>query len=137
MAQRKREADPPTQIAELERALASKGLERGYVLRGDERYFREQATQRIREKAVAEGLEVCFHDGKDPDFQLGACLEDLTGRSLFAAERLVVIRNAEALLKKSGKEQSPLTRALLAFVEHEELGGAVVLSAATVRTAWP
>jgi hypothetical protein len=55
MAARKtkaREPDPRAQLAELLAALERGGLARGYVLRGDERYFRDRALEAIKARAI-------------------------------------------------------------------------------------
>ncbi len=132
---RTREADPLTELAALEAALEHDGLARGYVVRGEERYFRDHASESIRSRAVARGFEVCLHDAEDKqgDFQLARLIEDLSGAGLFAAQRLVIVRNPHERLKKVGEEESPLTRALLAFVRSPADPGCVVLSDPSLR----
>ena len=127
-----READPPTQVRQLEAALERDGLARGYVLRGEERYFRERALDSIKRRAQADNLEVHFHDGDDPDFALSRLLDDLSGGGLFAARQLIVARNVEKSLKKVGKDAGPLTRAITAFIGGED-AGTVVVSVASLR----
>jgi len=134
-ARRKRQADPPTQLAELARALESGEPAPGYVLRGDERYFHERAIDLLRARAEALGFEVCLHDAyppPNPDFRLGTLIDDLSGSGLFAARRLVVVRNPGELLKKVDGRDSPLTEAVRTFVGAGN-AGCVVLSAASLR----
>ena len=133
-ARRKREADPPELMRELASALSGGELPRGVVLRGEERYFREKAVDLLRAKAVESGFEVCVHDAErgNPDFRVAALIDDLSGGGLFATRRLVVIRNAAESLKKVGSQASPLTSAILAFVEASD-SGSVVLSLPTLR----
>ncbi len=110
-------------------------MRRGYVLRGEERYFQEQALELIRGRAEKDGFEVCVHDAKrpQPDFSLSALIDDLSGGGLFAAARLVVLRNPEDPLKKVGGKPSPLTHALQAFVSDAQNPGCVVLCAGSIR----
>ena len=114
-ARKKREADPPTQVEALARALAG-GAEpkRLYVFRGEERYFREAAIRLVQERCASLGHEVVQYSTKDPDFDAGRLNGDLSGGSLFAAARCIVVRDATPLLKKEGREQGPFVRAALA-----------------------
>lgn len=130
-AQKAREPDPPTQLRELEGALERGGLQRGYVLRGDERYFRDRALEAIKERAAKDGLELRMHDGEDPDFALGRLLDDLGGGGLFAARELVVARNVEKELQKVEGEASALARGIEAFLGSD--AGTVVVSAPALR----
>ncbi len=130
-AKKPREADPPEQLAELEAELG-RGLRRGYVLRGEERYFRERALDRIRARAGAEGLEVRLHDAENPDYSLARLLDDLSGSGLFAARQVVVARNVEKELAKAGKEKSPLVQAAEAFLAGPD-AGTLVIACASLR----
>ena len=133
-ARRQREPSPPEQLRQLQAQLEREpGLALGYVLRGEERYFRERALGSLRARAVQLGLEVCAHDAGDPDFELQALLADLSSGSLFADARCVLVRGADPLLKGTKKDPSPLTRAALAFAAQEGQGGSVVISAASLR----
>ena len=116
--------------ASLQSALERGGLARGYALRGEERYFRERAIELLRRAAEEKGLEVAFHDGErgNPDFELAHLIDDLSGGGLFG-RRLVVVRHPAEHLKKVEGEDSPLTRALLAFLASD--AGTVVLSDGT------
>lgn len=134
MAVRKeREPDPPAQVRELARAIAAGGLGHGYALRGEERYFREQALAIVLDAARARGLEIAKHDVDDPDFHLGALLDDLSAAPMFAAARCVVVRNAGALLKKEDREDSILTRALIAFIGDAHGEGSIVVDSDSLR----
>jgi DNA polymerase III delta subunit len=129
MAARKakaREPDPPTQLAELAAGIERGGLARGYVLRGEERYFRDRALDAIRVRAVADGLEVRIHDGDDPDFSPAALMNDLGGGGLFSARQLVVARSIEKHLPKTAKEESALLTKLIAFLGGADVGALVV-----------
>jgi DNA polymerase III delta subunit len=130
-ASKPREADPATQVRDLEAALARGGLARAYVLRGEERYFRDRALEALRARALADGLEVRLHDAEDPDFALTRLLDDLGGAGLFAARQLVVARNVEDELQKVDQRASPLARALEAFLAAD--AGTAVVSAAALR----
>ena len=120
-ARKKRDPDPPAQLHELARVLEG-GLARGYVFRGEERYFRDQGYRRVREAAEACGMEICTHDAEagSGDFRLASLIDDLSGGGLFAARRLVCIRNAGSHLKKLDGKSSPLARAIAAFVSNPE-----------------
>lgn len=133
-ARKSREPDPPEQLRELQRSLSS-GVKRGYVFRGEERYFREEALAHVRAAAVAEGVEVCAHDAEvsSRDFHLSTLIDDLSGGGLFAARRLILIRNAGAHLKKVATKSSPLARAIAAFVSSPENAGVVCLSEPSIR----
>ncbi|HEV8114163.1 MAG TPA: hypothetical protein VGR31_15430 [Planctomycetota bacterium] len=135
MAARKAaEPPPPAQLAELERALAGTGpLARGYVVRGEERWFRDAALAAIVEAAARRGLDVARHDGADPDFDAGALLADLSAPSLFAPARLLVVRGAGALLKKEGSSDAPFASAALAFLRGRAVAGALVIEAESLR----
>jgi DNA polymerase III delta subunit len=133
MAARKKREEPISQLAALLRSIEAEGLARGYVLRGDERYFRDQADRAIRERAASDGLEVCVHDAKDPDFDLPKLLDDLSSGGLFAAQRLVLLRNAGVPMKDHGGKGGALARPLLSFLGSAESPGTVVISADTLR----
>jgi len=132
-----REPDPQTQLETLWRELSGGRttktvLARGYVFRGDERWFREQGARMIARLAGEAGHEVTRHDAHDPDFDAAMLMDDLAARPMFASERCVVVRGAAQLLKKEGKADAPLTRAVRAFLEGP-LGGTVVLDAEGLR----
>lgn len=122
-----------TQLRTLHRDLASGPLAPAYLLRGDERWFREKAITFLRKRAGELELEVCAHDGADPDFQPARLLDDLAGGGLFAAARLVLVRNGDALLKKSGKADAPLTVAAIAAVQSPDFPGCVAIAASSLR----
>jgi DNA polymerase III delta subunit len=127
MAARKaREANPQTQLAELVRGIEREGLAHAYLLRGDERYFRDRALDAIKARAVADGLDVRMHDGEDPDFSPARLMDDLGGSGLFAARQLVVARGVEKELPKTAKEESALLDKLLAFLGGSDVGTLVV-----------
>ena len=106
-ARRRRAPDPPAQLAELAKSLDGEELARGYVLRGEERYFHERAIDLVCARAAALGHEVCRHDvapPSNPDFRLSTLIDDLSGGGLFAARRNSMAR-ATARTRSSG---SPL-----------------------------
>lgn len=141
MAARKpREPDPPEALDRLRSDLESAGLLRGYVLRGEELYFRERAIDALKARAVADGYEICLHDAStktNPDFRLSGLIDDLTGTGLFAPRRLVVVRHPEDALAKAGKADAPLTSAVLRFLETPDDVGSIVLSAVSLRVDHP
>lgn len=127
-----KEADPRAEWNAFEGALAgSPRLAPAYLLRGAERWFRDRAVTALVERAKATELEICRHDTKDPEFRAQSLIDDLTSVGMFASERLVVIAEPEALLKKSGGDDSALTKAVRGFVARK--GGTVVLVADGLR----
>jgi DNA polymerase III delta subunit len=134
-ARRKAEPAPPQLLETLRRELASGEPRRGYVLRGEELYFREQAIDLLRARASELGWEVATHDAVrgNPDFSLARLTDDLSGSGLFSAQRLVVVRNPAEPLKKSGRDDSSLTRVLKSFLADPGRPGTVVLSANALR----
>jgi len=138
-AARRREPDPPTQLARLAEALRGASGTRALVLRGEERYFRERGIELALAAAAERGLEACRHDLKDPEFELARLLDDLGAQPLFAAARCVVVRNAdgptighERPLDKVDGKASPLTRSALAFLGRAD-AGMLVVDARTLR----
>lgn len=125
-AARKREPDPPTQLRALGSELERNGPARGYALRGDEAYFVERGIELVQRSAQARGLELARHDQKDPEFALARLLDDLAAAPLFASARCVVVRNADALVKKSGKDDAPFVRAAASFLGRKS--GVLVVS---------
>lgn len=132
MAAKKRAAAPPQQLADLARRL-KKGLGKIIVLRGEERWFVEEALKLILERAEKDDLEISRHDTSDPEFAAPRLLDDLLASPLFAVDRLVVARNVEDLLKKQGKEPSALTRSVSAAVADDTRGGCVVITCRKLR----
>lgn len=132
-----REVEPWSELEALESALKRGEIARGYALRGEERYFRERALTALRAKAESLGYEVCAHDVEKEtvasDFQLARLIDDLSGGGLFAARRLVVVRNPGDLLRKIDGQDSPLTRAALAFVQSPQESGTLALSDSGLR----
>jgi len=122
--------DPRQELRRLIQGL-KQGLAPGYVLRFDERWFAEQALERIKAAAAQAGLELCYHDGSDPGFEPALLLDDLCGTAMFASARCVVFRAPEEHLKKCGERESPATRAIRSFLEGKR--GTVVLSASGLR----
>lgn len=130
-----REPDPRAQLEELRAQLKSGRLLPGYVLRGEERYFRDRALAEILAAARAAGAEVCRHEARSPEFSARGLHADLGGGGLFASERCVVIEEPEELLRKSGGKSAPLARAIEAFLGAG--AGTVVLAADSLRADNP
>lgn len=138
-----READPGSQLEQLQAALASGDLPRGIVLKGEERYFREQGIAIVCAAASARGLELCRHDAHDPDFDARALCSDLSAPPMFAGARLVVVRHANALVKKEkhdddeeeqGAAVAPAAvRAILSFLADQGTAGTLVIDAESLR----
>jgi DNA polymerase III delta subunit len=134
---REREPDPDAQIAALEQALGGGPLPRAVLLRGDERWFRESALRVAVDAAKRGGLEISRHDAGDPDFSLSALTSDLLAAPMFAAARCVVLRNANAVLKKDEGELPPAARALSAFVGDTHSPGLAIVEAEGLRADHP
>ncbi|MFN0243244.1 MAG: DNA polymerase III subunit delta [Planctomycetota bacterium] len=129
-----KEVDPPTQIARLALALQSGvALPRGVLVRGDERYFREQALALVRAAGEKHALEIAAHDAHDPDFDLRALASDLAALPMFSSGRLIVLRNAGSLLKKESAAENGILRALVAFLSDTTIPGALVVDAESLR----
>ena len=126
--------DPhPDESLSLLRAALEGGLPPLVILRGEERWYRDQGVRSVLEVATAQGLEICRHDAADPEFSLATLLDDLTGGALFASGRAVSIENAHVLLTKNARLHSPaLQEALLARL-HSDSPGTVVLGADKLR----
>jgi DNA polymerase III delta subunit len=135
MAARKaQDPPPPARLLELERELAAaKELARGFVVRGDERWFRDAAVHLLVDAGKRLGLEVARHDALDPDFDLAGLLADLAAPSLFASARLLLIRNAGALLKKESDADAPFALAAVAFLRGRAVEGTLVVEAESLR----
>jgi DNA polymerase III delta subunit len=135
MAARAQVPPPPVQLSGLASSLEKEGLARGYVLRGEESYFRERAIELLKARADEAGWEVRLQDAdrSNHDFKIAEAIGDLTGGGLFASQRLVVIRNAERYLRKAEGKKSALTGAIERFVTAGENPGCVVLSAISLR----
>jgi DNA polymerase III delta subunit len=139
-AERRADPGPAETLAGLLAELGRSPVRRAYLLRGEERYFRERAIQALRARAAEQGWEVALHDaqGGNPDFRLERLIEDLSGGGgLFCAHRLVVVRHPEEILRKSGDAEAAFLRAALAFLGASEEGGALVLSAESLRADSP
>lgn len=135
MAARKaRDPHPDEELRELEASLRD-GTEpvRGYVIKGEERYFRERAARLVCEAATRLGFELCKHDTKDPEFALSSLLDDLTGGALFASARCVLVQNAAALLSKSGRQYAPAFIAAANARLASDEPGTIVLTAESIR----
>lgn len=135
MAQRKAKvAWPPEQLDALERELASGVLHPGYLIKGEERWFRERAVARIVALARERGLELARHDGNDPDFELYALLDDLAAAPMFAEGRVVVVLSPEARKltdKRADGKPSAFTTAAIAFLKRRR--GVLVVSTRSLR----
>ncbi len=129
---RKREPTPTEELGSLERDLAG-GLLPAYVLRGEERYFRERAARAIEAAAATRSIEVVRHDVKDPEFDLSRLLDDLAGGALFSSARCVVVHHADSLIKKGAKRYTPALASAINSRLATKDGGVVVLAAETLR----
>ncbi|MEM7516935.1 MAG: hypothetical protein AAF368_08445 [Planctomycetota bacterium] len=121
----KRELDPASQVRQLRTELERGAPLRGYVLKGEERFFIEQGLEAIQTAARKKNWEIVKHDGGDPDFQLQHLLGDLQAVSMFSEGTCVLIRRAEEPLK--GGKDAPLARALVAYLKRQGQPGCVAL----------
>ena len=135
MARRTREPAPYEVLASLATALEGGPPLRGYVLRGEERYFQERALECLRAAVERVSWEVRLHDAQrgNPDFRLAGVIDDLGGAGLFHAQSLVVVRHAEEALKTVAGDPSPLTLAIERFAVSDGDPGAVVLTGTGLR----
>lgn len=134
MAGKKREAPPHAQLAAFLKALGeADALAPGYLLRGEERYFRRRALDALRERAEALDIEVVAHDASDPDFDPQLLVGDLGTPPMFASTQLLIAREVDPLLKKTGTKPSPFVRAVLGFLDRAEPGRSVVVAATAMR----
>ncbi len=124
-----READPSTQIRELEARLAKGELPRAVLLRGAEFYFRDRAAALVVEAAKRSGAEICRHDADSNEFDAQALLGDLCSSGLFAATRLVVIESPEKVAKKD----TTILRGVTTFLENKETPGTLLLVSESLR----
>ena len=132
-ASKPKEAAPHDELAALERALAGGALPRAFVVRGEERWYRERALERIVAASRAGELELARHDPQDPDFALGSLCDDLAAPPMFAGARAVVVRNAHTLLKKEGTSESAFLRAAQTFLGDAKRAGVLVVEAESLR----
>lgn len=126
-----KEAHPEEVLAELRSATQARGLACGYVVRGEELYYRNEVLDLLRTLARAKNLEVSQHDAKEPGFDPQRLQGDLVGGGLFSAGRMVVVFSPEDLLKKDGSKEKPLARAIPKFLAAGT--GCVVLVADGLR----
>jgi len=136
-AKKKRDPHPEEELRDLSAALKSGDPARGYVLRGEERYFRDRASKLITQQALLHGQELCRHDAKDPEFSLSRLLDDLTGGALFATARCIHVENVGGLLKKGGKQYAPafITAATARLTSTEP--GTLVIAGDAIRADNP
>lgn len=130
-----KEAAPPVQLAQLERALAGDAeLARGYLVRGEERWFRDVAVATLVAAAERRGLEIVRHDGADPDLDLAGLQADLTALPMFASARFVLVRGVSLLLKREDQDgEAPIVAAAATFLRDRSVPGALVLETETLR----
>jgi len=138
-APKPKEAAPPVQIAQLERSLAGDApLARGYLVRGEERWFKDAAVSILVAAAERRGLEIVRHDAADPDFDPAGVQGDLTAAPMFASARLVVLRSYSQLLKKEEQAaEAAISAAASSFLRGSSVPGALVLEAETLRVDHP
>ncbi len=142
-----REAHPSTQVAELRAKLASGDLPRAILVKGEERYFRDRAVEVACAAGTERGFELCRHDARDPEFDASALCHDLSAAPMFAAARMLVVRNLSALLKSEKSEDGDapdapraapaVSRAILRFLAdrapHYAIGGTLVIDSEALR----
>lgn len=126
---KKREEAPPLAQQRLERSLAAGDWLPAYILRGEERYFRERMAELVLKAAQQRGLELCRHDAKHPEFSLTRLCDDLRGGALFATARCVIVHQISPLLTKNSRDYSQALVELLCARIQQSSGGTLVLSA--------
>ncbi|HTF87585.1 MAG TPA: hypothetical protein VK843_04190 [Planctomycetota bacterium] len=132
-----REAHPEEVLEGLRAELGGGKLAPGYVVRGEELFYKNAAIDLVRERARNQELELCSHDTKESGFDAQRVQDDLLGGGLFSSGRLVVIQAPEDLLKKGeGKEKErPVARAIAKFLTAG--AGTLVLVAEGLRVDNP
>ncbi|QDU67052.1 DNA polymerase III subunit delta [Engelhardtia mirabilis] len=131
---KKRESPPHVQVAAFEKSLAvASQLAAGYLVRGDEGYFRRRVLDALRSRSEALDVEVVVHDASDPDFDPQVLLGDLATPPMFASAQLIIAREVDGLLKKVGSKDSPFVRGILSFLERAEAGRSVAIAANAMR----
>ena len=126
-----KEAHPEEVLGELRTALAATDLAAGYVVRGEELFYRNAALDLLRARARERNFEVCAFDAKEPGFDVQRVQDDLLGGGLFASGRLVILQAPEELLKKDDGKERPVARAIAKFLGAK--AGVVVLVAEGLR----
>jgi len=126
-----KEAHPEEVLVELRGALAGGELAPGYVVRGEELFYRNAALDLLRAEARRKNLELCAHDTKEPGFDAQRVQDDLLGGGLFSSGRLVVLQAPEELLKRDDGVDRPVARAIAKFLAAK--AGSVVLVAEGLR----
>ena len=101
-----REPHPAEELRRLQAGLRG-GLARGYVLRGEESWYRRSALELLLATARERSHEISRHDAGDAQFDLQALHGDLLGRSLFGDARCIVLNQPAELFKKQGRAESP------------------------------
>ncbi len=126
-----KETHPEEVLGALRTALTGGALAPGYVVRGEELFYRNAALDLLRVSARALKLELCGHDTRDSGFDALRLQDDLGGGGLFAAGRLVIVQAPEDLLKKDDGKERPVARAIARFLASK--AGCVVLVAEGLR----
>ncbi|MBK8179121.1 MAG: hypothetical protein IPK67_09595 [Planctomycetes bacterium] len=126
-----KEAHPEEVLDGLRASLGRGAPAPGYVVRGEELFYRNGALDLLRGRARELQYEVCVHDVKESAFEVTRLQDDLVGGGLFSAGRLVVIHAPEDLLKKDGGAERPVARAIGKFLTAK--AGSVVLVAEGLR----
>ena len=110
-----REPHPAEELRRLQAGLRG-GLARGYVLRGEESWYRRSALELLLAAARECSYEISRHDAGDAQFDLQALHGDLLGRSLFGDARCIVLNQPAELFKKQGRAESPATTSVVKFL---------------------
>lgn len=133
MARAKGEASPMEQLEALARTLAGTPIPRAFLVRGEERWFRDQALELLLANARKASFELARHDPQDPDFSLRALCDDLAAAPMFASARCVLVRNGAALIKKEGGDDAPFVRAARSWLDDAAREGMLIVEAESLR----
>ncbi len=125
-AKKPRVPSPPEAVAALRAQVEQGRLPRAVLLKGEEHWFRDESVRMVVEAAGKQGLELCRHDTRDPDFRIGALTDELLAPPMFAAARAIIVREATPLLKKDDKDDAVFVRCAIAHLESEKDGLLVV-----------
>ncbi|MEM9382757.1 MAG: hypothetical protein AAGB93_22580 [Planctomycetota bacterium] len=127
-----RDPNPADALRDLEAAV-QRQLPTVAILRGEERYFRDRGVRALVDAARAAGLEICRHDGLDPEYEPARLLDDLATGALFGGARCVVVHAAERIVVDRATHASPAIRDAMRARIEAGAEGCLVLSAEKLR----
>ncbi len=108
-------------VAALEKSLKSGGPKAVYLIQGPEAFFRREALSLIRKAVTGDGDAADIRELEAEKLDPRDLLDDLRTPGLFAARRLIIVENADLLLRDTGDlllryAERPATNATLVLV---------------------